>query len=132
MTCRARCGPRWLPPCALWPTGQSRASRAVRLARETPTLLLFALLLLLTLVLEGEPELGPVGDLAILAEAQVLLDHLSHAQVPQRLTSSVHRVRRGVLPRLSTRPDEVGNPVHAHCILLIRPEPRLAASAARL
>jgi hypothetical protein len=48
------------------------------------------LLLLLVLVLEREPELGTEGDLAILADLQVLLDHFGDAQVPQRLTCGVY------------------------------------------
>src|SRR5260370_2194119 len=104
MTCRGGCGLLWLTPCALWATGPR--------------------LLPLVLVLEGEPELGAEGDLAILADVQVLLDYLGDAQIPQGLTCGVHGVGGGVLPRLSTRSDEVGYPVHAHCILLRREEPQ--------
>src|SRR6478672_8562791 len=69
------------------------------------------------LVLEGQPQLGPEDDVAVL-DTQVLLHHLGDAQVTQGLAGGVHRGDRGVLPGLGARADDVDDPVHAHGSLL--------------
>src|SRR4030095_3503351 len=69
------------------------------------------------LVLEGQPQLGPEDDVAVL-DTQVLRHHLGDAQVTQGLAGGVHRGDRGVLPGLGARADDVDDPVHAHGSLL--------------
>src|SRR6185503_19332834 len=69
------------------------------------------------LVLEGQPQLGPEDDVAVL-DTQVLLHHLGDAQVTQGLAGGVHRGDCGVLPGLGARADDVDDPVHAHGSLL--------------
>ena len=70
------------------------------------------------LVLEGDLQLRPVDDPAILVEVYVLPDHLGDADVADGLAHGPHRFRRGFLPRVAARPDDVDDLVHTHDGLL--------------
>ena len=49
-------------------------------------------------VLEGELELGAIGDRPALVEVNVLLDDLGHPQIVERPGGGPDRLRRGVFP----------------------------------
>src|SRR5215475_9938899 len=70
------------------------------------------------LVLEGDLQLRPVGDPAVVFEVYVLPDHLGDADVADGLAHGPHRFRRGFLPRAAARPDDVDDLVHTHDGLL--------------
>src|SRR5262245_55302762 len=66
-------------------------------------------------VLEAQPQLGPIAlHLTIVPEGQILLDDLSHAQVPQAAGRRADGLLGGVLPAAAARSDDFGDPVDAH------------------
>src|SRR5689334_25239590 len=91
----SRCWPRWAPAERRWP-GPPGTVLAVGL------------------VLEGDLQLRPVDDAAILLEVYVLPDHLGDADVADGLAHGPQRLRRGLLPRVAARPDDLGHSVHTH------------------
>src|SRR6478736_5722045 len=98
------CSP-WRPSCSrCWPRS-APAERRWRAAGDG---------LAVGLVLEGDLQPRPVDDAAILFEVYVLLDHLGDADVADGLAHGPHRLRRGFLPRVAARPDDVDDPVHTH------------------
>src|SRR5215831_5914513 len=103
------CSP-WRPSCSrYWP--RSAPTRRRWQARRAPGLAA-------GLVLEGDLQLRPVGDPAVLLEVYVLPDHLRDADVADGLAHGPQRLRRGLLPRVAARPDDLGHPVHTHDGLL--------------
>src|ERR1700683_5370300 len=69
-------------------------------------------------VLEGELELGAIGDRPVLVQVNVLLDDLGYPQIAERPGGCPDRLCRRVFPRSAACPDDLGHPVHAHDALL--------------